>query len=110
MHAFKLIVALAFLALAVYIFVTVYVQYLANSDKTGFERWRATAQGSATLLWSKFCLLVAGLVGSLDTLADMVGQPEAKEWIQTIIGNPKIVATAILGISIVTIIARKRTL
>jgi hypothetical protein len=103
--------ALGLGALALYVGVMVYWQWLKEKDKTGWERLRATAQDSATILWSKFAMVVAGLVGDLDDIAGMLGaSPDLQQKITDIFGSPKIVATALVVFAVGAVIARKRSL
>ena len=85
---------------------------LAYRKATGstWERLLCAGRESATILWGKFCLLLSGLVASLDSLADLLNVPELKTWIETALGNPKAVAAIMLVLSAVSIYARRRTL
>ena len=58
----------------------------------------------------KFCLLLAGLVGSLDSLADLAGLPEVKTYIELALGNPKVVAGVMVAVAVITLKARARTM
>jgi hypothetical protein len=97
------------LAVAAYFAYTVYDGY-RDATGTTWQRLLAGARSSATILWAKFCLILAGLVGNLDTLADALGQPEMKQYIADALGNPKAVAIVMLVISTVSFLARLRRL
>ena len=109
MHTLRIIFEIAILLLALAIVLTVYLQYRKETGTT-WQRLLGAAQHSATILWAKFCIVVAGVAGNLDSLADMLGQPEAKDFINAWVGNPKVIAGIMLAIALVTIGARKRTL
>ncbi len=109
MHTLRLIIGLGFAALALYIVVVNYLEYRKTSGST-WDRLLDTARNSATILWSKFCILLAGIVGSLDSIADLAGMPELKTFIDNWLGNPKVIAGVMLALSLVTFAARKRTL
>jgi hypothetical protein len=109
MQTIRLLLSLAFAALAIYVAVTVYLEYLKAQGST-WDRLLCAAKDSATMLWSKFCLLVAGITGSLDSVADLLGAPQMSDFVNKWVGNPKIIALVMLVISIITMTARKRTL
>jgi H+/gluconate symporter-like permease len=102
---------IAFLAAVLFLFGyivwTVYSQYRAASG-TQFQRLLAGARNSATILWSKFVTLVALITLQLDNIADLLGAPEAKDFINQWIGNPKTIAAIMLVIASVTFYARTR--
>ena len=65
---------------------------------------------SLTMAWS-YCLAFAGaMMQGLDTIADALGDPNLKDQISASIGDAKTAGRVLLGISIVTIIARLRSL
>jgi hypothetical protein len=84
-------------------------QYRKATGST-WERLLSAGKESATILWGKFCILLSGLIASLDSLADLLNMPELKTYIEMALGNPKAVAGVMLALSVVTIYARKRTL
>jgi hypothetical protein len=64
---------------------------------------------SLTIAWS-YCLAIAGAtMQGLDALADALGDPNLKDQISAAIGDTKTVGRILLGVSIVTLIARLRT-
>jgi hypothetical protein len=97
------------LAVAAYFAYTVWDGY-RDATGTTWQRLLAGARSSATILWAKFCLVLAGLTGNLDTAADLLGQPDMKQYINAAIGNPKTVAIIMVVIPLVSILARRRTL
>jgi hypothetical protein len=108
LHIIKLAFGLGFLAIASYVAYSLYDQY-RQSTATGYQRLWDAAHGSATKLWAKFVMVVAGITANLDSLADLLGMPELKTAIDTYIGNPKIIAGVMLVISLISIKARSRS-
>lgn len=97
------------IALAAWAAWTVYSGYRSSTGTT-LQRLRAGARGSATLLWGKFCVGLSAVVTWADSIADMLGQPDAKQYINDAIGNPKIVGAIMLAVSLVSMWSRLRTL
>jgi hypothetical protein len=65
---------------------------------------------SLTMAWG-YCLAFAGIaMQAVDNLADALGDPSLRDQISAAIGDTKTVGRVLLGISIVTIIARLRTI
>ncbi|WP_247505723.1 hypothetical protein [Bradyrhizobium sp. 1] len=63
-----------------------------------------------TIAWS-YCIALAGALASIvDDLADTLGDPSVKDQIGSAIGDVKTTGRIMLVISVVTIIARLRTL
>lgn len=108
MHLLRLAFDIAIAAIAVYVAITFYKQYREETGPTCWQRALGAAKDSATILWSKFVLLLAGITGNLDTIADLVGAPEMKTYIDTALGNPKVVAGVMMGIAFITMWARLR--
>lgn len=86
-----------------------YSDYRKATGST-WSRLVSAAQDSATVLWAKFCAGLAIVIANLDSIANALGDPSAATFVNTWLSNPKAVAAVMLGISIVTIVARKRTL
>ncbi|QQO18076.1 hypothetical protein JJB99_13295 [Bradyrhizobium diazoefficiens] len=71
---------------------------------------KAACLHSMTIAWS-YCIALAGaLASTIDDLADALGDPGVKDQISSAIGDVKTTGRILLVISIVTIIARLRTL
>jgi len=65
---------------------------------------------SLTIAWG-YCLALAGTaLQIIDYVADPLGDPEFRSQIGSAIGNPRIAGWILLGISLITIIARLRSL
>jgi hypothetical protein len=75
--------------------------------------WRtvkAFCLNSLTVAWS-YCLAFAGtLMQGLDTFGDALGDPNLKDQISASIGDAKTAGRVLLGISIVTIVVRLRSI
>ncbi len=109
MRVLGIMLSLAIRAFVVYVAVTFYLDF-RKVPGTTTERLLIAARDSATVLWAKFCILVAGITSQIDNLADLFGAPEAKDFINAWVGNPKMIAALMLAISLITIKARTRTL
>lgn len=73
-------------------------------------RIKAICLHSLTIAWG-YCLALAGAAASvIDDVADALGDPGLKEQISAAIGDSRTTGRILLVISIVTIIARLRTL
>ena len=73
-------------------------------------RLKAVCLHSVTIAWS-YCVALAGALASIiDDLADALGDPGVKDQISSAIGDVKTTGRIMLVISVVTIIARLRTL
>jgi hypothetical protein len=71
---------------------------------------KAACLHSMTVAWS-YCVAFVGAAASvIDQIADALGDPSLKDQISTAIGDAKTTGRILFGISIVTIIARLRTL
>lgn len=99
-----LIVA-AIVAYVAYNFITEY----AKATGTTWQRLLSSAQGSATILWQKFVIVVTGVTGALVYCADFVGEPGVGDAIKGAL-QPEYVALASIAIAFISWWARKRTL
>lgn len=73
-------------------------------------RLKSVCLHSMTIAWS-YCIAFAGALASIiDDLADTLGDPGVKDQISAAIGDVKITGRVLLVISVVTIIARLRTI
>ncbi|MCP1764321.1 hypothetical protein [Bradyrhizobium japonicum] len=71
---------------------------------------KAVCLHSTTIAWS-YCIAFTGALASIiDDLADALGDPGVKDQISSAIGDVKTTGRIMLVISIVTIVARLRTL
>ena len=74
------------------------------------ERIKAFCLRSATIAWSYVLAIFGAIMQGLDSIADAFGDPNLKEQISAAIGDAKTVGRILLGISIVNIIVRLRSL
>jgi hypothetical protein len=75
-----------------------------------WARVKACCLNSLTVAWG-YCLAFAGtVIQGIDTIADALGDPNLKDQISAAIGDTKIAGRILLGLSIVTIIARLRSI
>ena len=65
---------------------------------------------SLTVAWG-YCLAIAGAaMQGIDTIADALGDPTLRDQISAAIGDARTVGRILLGVSVITIIARLRSL
>jgi hypothetical protein len=93
---------------SLYVGGTVIAQYVSATG-TIWQRLLQAAQGSATILWAKFTILVAALAGWLGEGATYLGDPSIASAIQAAL-KPEYVAIFTIFVMVVTVWARKRTL
>jgi hypothetical protein len=65
---------------------------------------------SLTIAWGYVLAFAGVILQGLDTAADALGDPNLKDQISASIGDAKIAGRVLLGISVVTIIARLRSI
>jgi hypothetical protein len=65
---------------------------------------------SLTIAWSYILAIVGGVMSMLDSIGDALGDPSLKDQISTAIGDARISGRILLGISIITILVRLRSL
>lgn len=107
-HTLSLVFSLATAVFAVYVVVTIYLQYRKETQPTQWGRLLAAAKDSQTILWNRFVYVLAGVVAQLDNIADFLNAPELKNFIDTWIGNPQLVSAVMLFIAFISIQARLR--
>jgi hypothetical protein len=65
---------------------------------------------SLTIAWG-YCLALLGiLMSAIDGISDALGDPALKDQISAAVGDARTTGRILLGISLVTIVARLRTL
>jgi hypothetical protein len=75
-----------------------------------WARIKACCLNSMTVAWG-YCLALAGAaMQGVDTVADALGDPTLRDQISAAIGDARTVGRILLGVSIITIIARLRSL
>jgi hypothetical protein len=75
-----------------------------------WARIKACCLNSLTIAWSYFLALAGAAMQGVDAIGDALNDPGIKDQISMAIGDPKTVGRLLLGISIVTIVARLRSL
>jgi hypothetical protein len=75
-----------------------------------WTRIKACCLNSLTIAWS-YCLAFAGAaMQGLDSIADALGDPSLKDQISASFGDARTAGRVLLGISVITMIARLRSL
>ena len=75
-----------------------------------WARIKSCCLNSLTVAWG-YCLAVAGgVMQAIDAAADALGDPGLRDQITAAVGDAKTVGRILLGISVVTILARLRSL
>jgi hypothetical protein len=75
-----------------------------------FAKVKALCLNSLTIAWSYFLAVAGATLQGLDSIADALGDQSLKDQISASIGDAKTAGRVLLGISIVTIVARLRSL
>jgi hypothetical protein len=65
---------------------------------------------SLTIAWGYLLAFAGAVMQAIDSTADALGDPSIKDQISAAIGDAKTVGRILLGISVVTIIARLRSI
>jgi hypothetical protein len=65
---------------------------------------------SLTIAWGYVLAIMGGVMSIIDNIGDALGDPGLKDQIGAAIGDARIAGRVLLGISIVTILARLRSL
>ncbi|WP_249122856.1 MULTISPECIES: hypothetical protein [unclassified Bradyrhizobium] len=83
--------------------------FYADADTFWQKAW-ALAWRSLTVAWSYLLALVGALFQAIDSIGDALGDPGLKDQIAAAIGDARTVGRILLGISIVTLVARLRSI
>jgi hypothetical protein len=75
-----------------------------------FAKAKAFCLHSLTIAWGYALALVGGAMSVVDSIGDALGDPSLKDQVSTAIGDARIAGRVLLGISIITILARLRSL
>jgi hypothetical protein len=74
------------------------------------HRIKKICLSSLTIAWG-YCLALAGTaLQVIDYVADPLGDPELRSQIGSAIGNPRVAGWILLSISLITVVARLRSL
>jgi hypothetical protein len=71
---------------------------------------KAACLHSVTVAWSYVVAVSGALLTQIDTLASIFGDPNLKDQISSAIGDAKATGRILLGISVITLISRLRSL
>jgi len=75
-----------------------------------FGKLKAICLHSLTIAWGYILAIVSGLMSAVDNIGDALGDPNLREQINNAIGDTRVAGRILLGISIITILARLRSL
>jgi hypothetical protein len=75
-----------------------------------WEKVKAFCLYSATIAWSYFLAFVGFAMQFVDASADIFNDPSFKDTVHGLVGDSRTFGQILLGISIINIIARLRTL
>ena len=75
-----------------------------------WTRIKSCCLNSLTVAWGYLLAFAGAAMQAIDTIADALGDPSLRDQISAAIGDTKTVGRILLGVSIVTIIARLRSL
>lgn len=103
-----LIVTASFIAAAGYFVYVMWTSYKEQPEGSLWDKLLAAGSDSATKLWARFLALIGAMLGLVTSAADYLGDPQLSSVVQQYF-KPDYVAYAMIGIAIVTIIARNRT-
>lgn len=75
-----------------------------------FSRIKAACLQSLTVAWSYFLAAVGSVMAAIDSIGDALGDPNLREQVNNAIGDARTAGRILLGISVITILARLRSL
>jgi hypothetical protein len=75
-----------------------------------FSKIKAFCLHSLTIAWGYLLAIAGGVMSVIDNVGDALGDPNLKDQISAAIGDARIAGRVLLGISIITILARLRSL
>jgi hypothetical protein len=75
-----------------------------------WAKLKAFCLNSLTIAWGYMLAFVGVALQTIDALADALGDPALRDQISAAVGDTKTAGRILLGISIVTILARLRSL
>jgi len=109
MHlALDLVLDLVLLALVAFV-VADAVRSWRGATGTVWKKLLAVGKQSATILWARFCVLLAVLADGLIELADLVGSPAVAAAMEQHL-TPSTVAAIMVAVAVISEWARRRTL
>ena len=75
-----------------------------------FAKAKALCLHSLTIAWGYVLAIVGGVMSVIDNVGDALGDPSLKDQVSAAIGDARTAGRVLLGISIITILARLRSL
>ena len=75
-----------------------------------FAKIKAACLHSLTIAWGYLLAIAAGVMTAIDNIGDALGDPNLRDQINSAFGDAKVAGRVLLGISIITILARLRSL
>jgi len=75
-----------------------------------FKRIKAVCLQSLTIAWSYVLAIIGGMMSVIDSIGDSLGDPNLKDQISAATGDAKMAGRILLIISVITILARLRSL
>jgi hypothetical protein len=103
-----LVIDLVLFAALVYVVVD-FIRAYKSASGTVWQRLLATGRHSATILWQRFTIALAGFADALVWLADLLQAPGVAEPIKSVL-QPQYVAVFVVAVAVVGELARRRTL
>ena len=71
---------------------------------------KAACLHSLTIAWSYALAIVGGVMTIIDNIGDALGDPSLRDQVGAAIGDARTTGRILLGISVITILARMRSL
>jgi hypothetical protein len=103
-----LVIDLVLFAALVYVVVD-FIRAYKSASGTLWQRLLATGRHSATILWQRFTIALAGFADAVVWLADLLQAPGVAEPVRSVLA-PQYVAVFVVAVAIVGELARRRTL
>lgn len=75
-----------------------------------FGRLKALCLHSLTIAWSYILAIAGGAMAAIDNVGDALGDPNLRDQINNAFGDARMAGRILLGISVITILARLRSL
>ncbi|WP_024514605.1 hypothetical protein [Bradyrhizobium sp. Tv2a-2] len=73
-------------------------------------KFKAVCLHSLTVAWSYVLAIAGGAMNAIDSIGNALGDPNLRDQINNAIGDARVAGRILLGISIITILARLRSL
>ena len=93
----------------VWITTTDYLANHRNQPGTVWQNILAACKDSATMVWARFVIVITAFIQFVANSADQLGSPEFSQTIKDYL-DPNYVGFILIGVMLVTIYARNRTL